>query len=263
MALPLNRESLAKVRSIRGGFGMEWRSGGVGPSGPSEYFEIDGYDSFAKTLKWEGFDSGGGSERATYSIEGDRMTSDGFTIDKGKQYRFRGTTLFTPDRAKASDEREYSVDGKNWKPHSTSRWTKTAKEAVVTRDESVEKEIIRLERIWTATGVNRGADALAHLLADDVTSGTAEGKWLNKSQMLADIRTGEYRATSAEADDMKVRVFGHVAVITGRTTEKSRFKGVDSSGQYIWTDTWVLRDGTWLCVATHGSKVGTKIGPQN
>lgn len=58
---------------------------------------------------------------------------------------------------------------------------------------------------------------------------------------------------------LKVRVYGDIAIITGRTTEKSQYKGSDSSGQYLWTDTWNKRAGGWQCVASHGSKVGTKI----
>jgi ketosteroid isomerase-like protein len=250
----------AKVRPIMGGYGMEWISKGIGPNGPSEYTELDSYDPVTKKYNWTGYDSSGNSERVSYVIEGDKVTYEGIGVDNGVQFKIRGTTTFAPDRSKATEEREYSTDGKVWKPYNSSRWTKTAPSSDGAKNAAIAQEIIRLEKIWTATGVSRDVDALARLLSDDITSGSSEGKWLNKAQMIADLKTGEYQATFAEADDMKVRVFGDVAIITGRTTEKSRFKGVDSSGQYIWTDTWVLRDGKWLCAATHGSKVGTKIG---
>ena len=55
---------------------------------------------------------------------------------------------------------------------------------------------------------------------------------------------------------MKVRVFGNAAVVTGRTTIKGgKYKGKDISGQYRFTDTWVKRNGHWLCVASANTRV--------
>jgi ketosteroid isomerase-like protein len=56
-------------------------------------------------------------------------------------------------------------------------------------------------------------------------------------------------------DDLKVRVFGDAGVAVGLETEKSRYKGKDTSGQYRFTDTWLKRDGRWLCVASAATVV--------
>jgi len=56
-------------------------------------------------------------------------------------------------------------------------------------------------------------------------------------------------------DNLKVRVYGSTAVISGLSTEKSQLMGSDTSGQYLFTDTWIKRDGRWQCVATHLSEV--------
>jgi hypothetical protein len=52
-----------------------------------------------------------------------------------------------------------------------------------------------------------------------------------------------------------VRVYGDTAIASGLGTEKSTYKGKDTSGQYRYTDVFVKRNGTWQAVATHGSKV--------
>ena len=59
-------------------------------------------------------------------------------------------------------------------------------------------------------------------------------------------------------DDMKARVYGDAAVVTGRNTSKETLKGKDISGLYRWTDTWIKEAGRWQCVATHASMIVQK-----
>jgi ketosteroid isomerase-like protein len=76
-----------------------------------------------------------------------------------------------------------------------------------------------------------------------------------KTQILDMLKSGEDVVTSAVSTDMKVRVYGDAAVVTGRYTAKEQLKGKDISGTSVFTDTWVKRPGGWVCVATHGSRV--------
>jgi ketosteroid isomerase-like protein len=65
-----------------------------------------------------------------------------------------------------------------------------------------------------------------------------------------------WKAQSVSADELKVRVFGNAAVVTGRDTLKgAQYKGKDLSGQYRFTDVFVQRDGRWQAVASHSSKI--------
>ena len=59
-------------------------------------------------------------------------------------------------------------------------------------------------------------------------------------------------------NDMKARVYGDAAVVTGGNTTKETIKGKDISGLYRWTDTWIKKAGRWQCVATHASKIAEK-----
>jgi hypothetical protein len=73
---------------------------------------------------------------------------------------------------------------------------------------------------------------------------------------MADMKSGASTTQSYEIGPMKVRVLGNTAVVTGSDTEKSTYKGKDSSGKYVWTDVWVMRDGRWQAVASQNVKVG-------
>jgi ketosteroid isomerase-like protein len=60
---------------------------------------------------------------------------------------------------------------------------------------------------------------------------------------------------AARIGEMKVRVFGDSAIVTGSDTEKSTSKGKDVIDKYLWTDVFVKRDGRWQAVASQSTKV--------
>jgi len=81
---------------------------------------------------------------------------------------------------------------------------------------------------------------------------------MTKADDLELIKSGDSVITSWVKDEMKVRVYGDAAVVTGRDTIKETYKGKDTSDQYRFTDTWVKRAGRWQCVAAHSSVIAKK-----
>jgi len=93
-------------------------------------------------------------------------------------------------------------------------------------------------------------------VADDWVGIDFEGKSITKAEAMANMKSGASTTQSIEIGPMKVRVLGNTAVVTGSDTEKSTYKGKDSSGKYVWTDVWVMRDGRWQAVASQSVKAG-------
>ncbi len=120
---------------------------------------------------------------------------------------------------------------------------------------SVEKELMDLEQAWGTAWLKADMAFLDRILSDEYIETDFEGVMRNKKQALDTLKSGESVLTSFVTDDMKVKVYGTTAVVTGRNTSKLSFKGKDVSGVYRWTDTWVKKDGRWQCVASHSSKV--------
>jgi ketosteroid isomerase-like protein len=81
---------------------------------------------------------------------------------------------------------------------------------------------------------------------------------MNKAKDLALVKSLKDAMTSWVLADMKVRVYGDAAVVTGRCTTKETYKGEGVSGQFQWTDTWVKRAGRWQCVAGRSSEIAKK-----
>ena len=127
-----------------------------------------------------------------------------------------------------------------------------------TQTGSVEQELIKLEQDWTNANLKADVAFLNRILAEDRTYTDNDGVLWTKAQDLAVIKSGELVLSSMVTDDMKVRIYGDAAVVTGRNTVKGTLKGKDISGQERWTDTWIRRDGRWQCVATHSSRIAQK-----
>ena len=116
--------------------------------------------------------------------------------------------------------------------------------------------IRNLEHKWFASlakGDVAGMDSA--VLNDDCMMIDPFGQIYNIRQTHADVKAGTYVVESAHIDEMKVVIFGDAAVVFGLETEKSKYKGEDTSGQYRLTDTWVKRNGRWECVATANVRV--------
>src|SRR5207244_1034864 len=55
--------------------------------------------------------------------------------------------------------------------------------------------------------------------------------------------------------DLKVRLYGNMAVVNGRVIEKIRTKDREDEIQYRRTTVWANRQGRWQCVSFHGSRI--------
>jgi ketosteroid isomerase-like protein len=114
--------------------------------------------------------------------------------------------------------------------------------------------LLQLENDMAQAWVQRDTRILERILADDCTLGGTGDFLINREQFLAGIDDPEFRTTSAIVDDLRIRVYGDAAVVTGRAVYRGWSK---KGGKYVrrlrFTDTFIRRDGAWKCVATHAS----------
>ncbi len=66
--------------------------------------------------------------------------------------------------------------------------------------------------------------------------------------MLADTRNAPKYFRSNQLNEVRVRFFGNTAVAQGYETWERR-SGQPRRGRFVWTDTWVKRNGQWQIVA--------------
>ena len=85
---------------------------------------------------------------------------------------------------------------------------------------------------------------------------TKRGSSAPEAEWLANHKPGQSPYDAYDVDDMKIRVYGHTAVVTVRTTPKGRdSKGNPITGQYRYLRVWTERDGQWRAVAFQGTRI--------
>jgi ketosteroid isomerase-like protein len=124
--------------------------------------------------------------------------------------------------------------------------------------ENAEQVIKQLEDDWLAALVKGDYDTYDRIVASDWMITGPEGDIQTKAEFMADWKAGVFKAESMKNDELKVRIYGDTAVVFGLETEKSTYKGKDTSGQYRFTDVLVKRGGRWQAVSTHLSRVAKK-----
>lgn len=117
----------------------------------------------------------------------------------------------------------------------------------------------QLEKKMADAGVKRDAKVIEDLEAADFVSIYPDGAVVDRKADVGSITSGDFTAQAINVDDMKVRTYGNVAVITGRSVLKgAKYKKDDISGEYRFTDVWVKSGGAWKIVSSQGTAVAKK-----
>jgi len=126
----------------------------------------------------------------------------------------------------------------------------------ISRAQGDETKIIALENLWNQIQINHDADAMAKMLDKDFVLTDYDGSVMNKAQFLASIRDSANQLTVEVSEDMKLHAHGETVIVTGATHEKGTLKGKPYQHQGHFTDTWIKKNGQWLCVASQLSLTG-------
>jgi ketosteroid isomerase-like protein len=114
---------------------------------------------------------------------------------------------------------------------------------------TVEREILSLEEARNEAVLHGDVTALDRMTSDDYTFITLRGELRTKSDILKGFASGSFHYDSRQISDLKVRVYGDTAVVTGRSVQKGMENGKDYSGDYRFTRVYVKEKGRWLTVA--------------
>jgi ketosteroid isomerase-like protein len=121
----------------------------------------------------------------------------------------------------------------------------------ISRAQGDETKIIALENLWNQMQLDHDADAMGKLLDDDFVFTDYDGTIMSKPQFLESIRDKSYQLSVEASDNMKLHRHGDTVIVIGATHEKGTFKGKPYQHQGRFTDTWMKKNGQWLCIASH------------
>jgi hypothetical protein len=111
-----------------------------------------------------------------------------------------------------------------------------------------ERYIIESEHQWAESVATGDSSVVERILADDFIGVDPKGRSYDKAKMVSDTRDAPKYFVSNHANEVKVRFYGDTAVAQGDETWERR-SAEPLRGRFVWTDTWVRRNGKWQIVA--------------
>jgi len=119
----------------------------------------------------------------------------------------------------------------------------------------VERYILDSERQWAESVATGDTSAIERILADDFIGVDPKGRPYNKQQMIDETRNAPKYFVSNRLNNVKVRFYSNTAIAQGSETWEKRS---GERGRFVWTDTWLRRNGLWQIVAAEDM-----IAPEN
>jgi ketosteroid isomerase-like protein len=114
---------------------------------------------------------------------------------------------------------------------------------------SVEDQIKKMEKDRAAAVVKGDVATLEKLTSDDYILINANGQLSDKPTTMNNIKTGNIKLTTNDLSDLKVRVYGNTAVVTGKSDAKGSIGGRELKGPVMFTRVYVKKDGKWQSVS--------------
>jgi hypothetical protein len=109
-----------------------------------------------------------------------------------------------------------------------------------------ERYIVESERQWAESVATGDARTVERILADDFLGVDPKGTLYDKAKMISDTRNAPQYFVSNRLNEVKVRFYGETAIAQGDETWERR---TGERGRFVWTDTWIRRNGRWQIVA--------------
>lgn len=121
------------------------------------------------------------------------------------------------------------------------------------KDKSDAAYIRSMELRWTESYKRRQVDILASLLDEDFIITIEDGSTYGKTGYISHSAEPGVKVEVAEMSDLKVRMHGNTAVVTGSYHERGDSQGKRYEYHDRFTDIWMKAGGKWQVVASHYS----------
>jgi ketosteroid isomerase-like protein len=118
---------------------------------------------------------------------------------------------------------------------------------------TVSSKILALENQWNTAYKRSDIATMDSLLADDFIITVENGSTFSKSGYIAHNGDSTVHVAVSDMSDLKVRVHGNTAVVTGAYHEQGTDKGRAYEYRDRFTDVWMNIKGKWQVIASHYS----------
>lgn len=122
-------------------------------------------------------------------------------------------------------------------------------------DAAARTKIVALEKAWNQAYKMGDTKALGTLLDDAVVLIEDDGTLKTKEQFLASVKSTSANEEQVAPESLTVHVFGQTAIAVGVFAAKGTHGGKPYVRRERFVDTWILKNGNWVCVATNATPI--------
>lgn len=115
-----------------------------------------------------------------------------------------------------------------------------------------ERRVRRLEQELIEAFRRNDADSLDRIMAADFVFTDPRGASFTKERWLEDLASGAFAFESIEIGDVRVRLAGDTALVTGLVTLKARSRAGGYNGQFGVIDVYMKREKGWQLALSTG-----------
>ncbi len=116
-------------------------------------------------------------------------------------------------------------------------------------------KILALENAWNQAEEHKDVKALDSLLDSTLVYVDYDGSMMDKAQFIASVKAPSLHPEQIVNESMTAHVYSDSAVVTGIYREKGERNGKPYQRRGRFTDTWVYRDRTWVCVSSQSTLI--------
>jgi len=123
---------------------------------------------------------------------------------------------------------------------------------------ATKSRIMALEQAWNQAYKSADAKALDSILDSSIVLINDDGSVQTKAEFLSSVKASKPASAQEQQvspESLNVRVFGNVAIASGTMRVKGTEAGKPYSRRERFVDTWISKDGRWVCVATDATPV--------
>jgi ketosteroid isomerase-like protein len=118
-----------------------------------------------------------------------------------------------------------------------------------------EAELVETVHEWDEAIISNDAGAIGSFIADEWTIVGPDGSISGKDRFLSLIAGGDLKHDAMASEDLIVRLYGSSAVVIAKGVSGGTFKGQPFRELERSSNVFIRRNGRWVCVSTHLSKL--------
>jgi uncharacterized protein DUF4440 len=126
-----------------------------------------------------------------------------------------------------------------------------------------EAQLLRLNYLYDSALLIQDTGFLKRLYAEDFVYTNPEGKLLNKEQQIISIAVSEMKWDAGKSDDVRVKIYDDIAVMTGAFRASGTYRGNPISIHERYTAVWKQKDTTWQMIAEQGNIIAGSMDLSN